>query len=216
MVVALGLLVAGGAPLTAAAFSDDSWLSFGSEGALGSTQGFAIGVVTDATIVDGAAVDGTARVLHDPDALDWPIDDPSTFVPGSVRTMQLPVFNDSPILGADVALRVERRSVVDLDIADYLTVTVRDAQTGAVLADGLYLDELAAAPVVLHLEPRGGDAALSDEERFTPGAPGSGGLVDVELRYEERSVSGAEDTPSLNGGSASLRIALDATSWGRL
>ncbi|MBO2990684.1 hypothetical protein [Leucobacter tardus] len=207
-----GLALFMNATLTAAALSDSAWLGLGSDGALGGSNRFQVGLVTDPTIVDKNVTEGVVSMLDDPDAIDWAVSGAAGFVPGKTLKMQVPVFNDSEALFADMQVTLESRGKQTKDISDYLTISARDLTSGTELFADQYLSQLAKSPGTFALAPRGDAGAHQDGDAYVPGAKGSAKVIEFELHYAEKTATGAQDTASLNGGTSLLRIVFDAAS----
>ncbi|MGC4151979.1 MAG: hypothetical protein QM628_02720 [Propionicimonas sp.] len=194
-----GALVAAVATIavSAAAYYDHANMNLGMDG-IGSNNRFDIAVVkADDTVIQADA----------PAGVNWAIPGSDKLVPGRSVTTDIPVFNNSPALGADVVMTVLADGDGSVGTAPNITSLLLFS---AELSDGTSLFSevsLAQASASMGtLVARGADA-LEEGDAYTPGEAGSEEVVTLTVAYPDE--NGVED---YNGGQSALRIRFDAES----
>lgn len=194
------VLVAAVATVTvsAAAYYDQANLNLTGDG-IGSNNRFDIAVVLP---------DGTIVQADHPDGFDWAVPDAEELVPGHEVVTDIPVFNNSAGLGADVTLAVKvRNGDGSVGTAPNITGLLRFT---AKLSDGtvLFADAtLAGATASVGVLAKRGTEPLDEGDAYTPGDVGSEEVITLIVEYPN--VTGVED---YNGGQSALALHLDAES----
>lgn len=202
--VGVGSVCSVAAPgITSAAMTDRADLNLGNGAAdsgIGFPDVFDIGVVLPNDTVEDA--DG-------PGGFDWTVPEAATLVPGHSVTTTIPVFNNTPTLGADTTFEIVLRNGDGQtaagvpNITEFLRFTAEDDSGDLLFADVSWSDARASLGV---LDPRG-TAALAPGDGFTAGDAGSADAVTLIIDYPD--VAGVE---AYNGGQSAFSVRFDATS----
>lgn len=191
-------LLLGAVATSSAAYVDQANLNLGAR--IGSPDRFDIGLVLP---------DGTVAQADTDAGVDWVVAGAEDLVPGHAVTTEIPVFANTPVLGADTTVEVVLRGADGAVAPDVPNITPALRFTawtsdGAVLfSDVGWADARGSLGV---LAARGGDP-LAEGEAYAAGSPGSAETVTLTVAYPD--APGVED---LNGGRSALALRFDATS----
>ncbi|MBP6685437.1 MAG: hypothetical protein KA158_08430 [Leucobacter sp.] len=183
---------------TMAALSDEANLNVGAAG-VGSSHAFDIGVV-----VPG----GTVEQADGDDGFDWEVPGAQELIPGHALTTEIPVFNNTPKLGAATSFRVVLRNGDGSVAPGTPNITPHLRFTAKVSGVEVFSD-------VAWEEARGSlgqlvarDAApLSQGDAYVAGPAGSEERLELTIVYLDE--AGVEE---LNGGQSALAVRFDAES----
>lgn len=199
LILAAGLVTLGAVgAVTMAAYTDRANLNIGTDG-IGFPDRFDIGVVMP---------DGTVEQATAPQGVDWVVSGAYDLLPGHAVTTSIPVFNNTPTLGADTTFAVVLRNTdgsVDAatpNITPYLRFTA--SVNGTVLFSDVPWDQAVGDLGVLTSR---GDVALTQGDTYTAGTAGSEQTLVLTITYLD--VPGVEN---FNGGQAALAVRFAATS----
>lgn len=199
LALAAGALLLGTVALSGASHVDQANLNLAS-GGIGFPHRFDIGVVLP---------DGTVEQADTDAGVDWVVPRAHELVPGHSVTTAIPVFNNTPTLGADTTFEIVPRGADGAvgpqipNITPVLRFTARTADGTVLFSDVGWQDARGALGV---LTSRADDALVAGAA-YVPGTAGSEETVTLTIEYPD--VPGVEE---LNGGQSALAVRFHATS----